>query len=701
MKTSPGNAQHQGTRPDQQDSLGFSDFSDASFVRHGGVMAALADGMGGMALGRQASHAALQAMLEGYMSKRPDEAITDALHRALILANGLVASISGGTDAAAAAGTTMAACVIHNAHLYWISAGDSRIYLLRNGALTQINTDHTYENELMNDFWAGDITKEEIYNDPDRFALTSYLGLPELKAIDRNVRPYPLSEGDTVILCSDGLYNSLTAIEMRDSITADPQVSAERLVETAIAKQRPNQDNTSAAILSCQSGGSGSFLSRFMKKIASLIIVAVMFSGVVTSDALADNLPVKRMKDSTVRIIGKMKRGYITGSGFVIGGGQYVVTNWHVARCIEDGCELGVAVRMGDFREVTVVRYSAIKDIAILKVSRALDRPSVELVSSDKVEDAQTVYAIGFPGAADTDQAGFLEPKITKGIISAKVTNPNGVKMYQTDTPINPGNSGGPLFNDKGHVVGINTAKVVKKDVQGIGWAVQVDELVPELRAAGINYSEGNPAVSQQEQPTQPQQPQTPAPTLAPTPEPASTPAPVKSPRKAKRAPAAPKVHPDNKTYYIASASIGAIAVVVISLILIARKKRKKIVPANAQNTGDAAASRPERPLLTGVSGEYTGAKIPLHTGHVIIGRDPRKANLVFMKSSDMISSVHCKVGYDRPTHSFFIEDCGSTNGTFLIGGERLSANKKYYVKSGTKFYLSDRLSMFELGFER
>ncbi|WP_420264518.1 trypsin-like peptidase domain-containing protein [Candidatus Magnetominusculus dajiuhuensis] len=702
MSVIPGNAQHQGTRKEQQDSVGFSDFADSRFVRHGGVMAALADGMGGMANGKQTSHAALQGMLESYMSKRPDEAIIAALYRAIICANDRAASISDGAEAGGAmVGTTMAACVVHNSFLYWICAGDSRIYLLRNDALTQINTDHTYENELMKEFAAGDITKEEIYNHPDRFALTSYLGMRQIKAIDRNVRPYPLSVGDSVILCSDGLYNSLTPAEMRQAITQDPQASAECLVQRAISKQRPNQDNTSAAVLSCQRVGGTSFFSRFMRKLASLIVVAAMFSGPFSATvSVADNLPIKRMKDSTVRIIDFYNGKPIgSGSGFVIGDGYYVVTNWHVVECIEKGCEPKVVLGFEDVRGVRIVRHSEIKDIAILNLSRRLDKPSVELVLSDKVEDAHIVYAIGFPGAADygMDKATFLEPKISKGIISAKVTTPEGVRMYQTDATINPGNSGGPMFNDKGYVIGINSLKIVKKDVQGIGWAIQVDELVSELRMAGVMYSEGAIGGRQPEQTPNPELSQTPTPAQSPaqSPTPQPTPAPTKTPRPPKHTPA-PKVQPDNKTNYMAGAAvIGAIAIVICSLLLM--KRRKGIAPVNAAPPAAGA----QRPLLIGLSGEYAGAKIPLLTEQVAIGRDPHKSNLVFTRSSDTISAIHCKVGYDIPAKSFYIEDCGSKNGTFLRSGQRLPANQRYYVGAGSNFYLSDHINMFELGFER
>ncbi|MBF0320396.1 MAG: trypsin-like peptidase domain-containing protein [Nitrospirae bacterium] len=700
MDVKPGNAQHMGTRKDQQDSVGFSDLSDAAFVRHGGVMAVLADGMGGMEMGRQTSQAALQGMLKRYMSKRPNEDIIDVLYKSLEYANGCAASISGGTNA----GTTMAACVVHNSCLYWICAGDSRIYLIRNGTLTQINTDHSYENELMRRFASGELTKEEIYNDPERFTLTSYLGLAELKATDRNVRPYPLTDGDSILLCSDGLYNSLTPAGIMESMAQDPQASAEALVQKAVSGNRTNQDNTSVAILSCQAAPKGktSFLSKLYNKITFLIITALILTGTI---ALAENLPIKRMKDSTVRIIDFYNGKIVaTGSGFVIGGGYYVVTNWHVVECIKDGCVPSVAVGFEDIREARIVHRSEVKDIAILKVESKLNKPSVELVLSNNVDDAQTVYAIGFPAAADMSRDNLLEPKTTKGIISAKVTSRDGVKMYQTDTPINSGNSGGPLYNENGHVIGINTLVSARKGVQGIGWAVQIDELIPELRAAGIVYSEGNPTANQPQhtQTPRPDHAPTPVPTPAITPQLSESPVPSESPR----TPAA--ASPSNLIYYAAAAAIMVIAIVTALLIIFLNMNKRKSPPHPVNKTPNygmpppqAVAPKTDRPFLAGVTGEFASNKIPLQSEPVAIGRDPHKANLVFTKSSNTISGRHCVTGYERTSKSFYIEDCGSRNGTFMGSGERLIANKKYYVKPGTHFYLSDKANMFELIIEK
>src|SRR5258708_1760599 len=83
----PGNAQHIGSRQQQQDAFGFSDLSDAAFRKHGGILSVVADGMGGMAHGDAASKTALRSFLDAYLRKTETEPIPDALQRSLMEAN--------------------------------------------------------------------------------------------------------------------------------------------------------------------------------------------------------------------------------------------------------------------------------------------------------------------------------------------------------------------------------------------------------------------------------------------------------------------------------------------------------------------------------------------------------------------------------------------------------------------------------------
>lgn len=258
MRYIPGNAQNIGAREEQQDAFGFSDPEDKTFLAHGGFLGVLADGMGGMQHGGGGSLTAVRAFLDAYQTKPIEESVPDALVRSLYTANRAVlsfaASASGGYHTAVQnyVGTTIAAAVALNDTLYWISAGDSRIYLLREGRLTALTADHIYANHLDAEAARGEISRSEALNHPEREGLTSYLGLEELSEIDHNIRPFPLQTGDRIIACSDGLYRSLSEDEIASTTAGDPQRACEDMVERALAKRIAHQDNITVLTLWCE-----------------------------------------------------------------------------------------------------------------------------------------------------------------------------------------------------------------------------------------------------------------------------------------------------------------------------------------------------------------------------------------------------------------------------------------------------------------
>lgn len=251
----PGNAQHIGNRKDQQDAFGFTDLEDTSSVKHIGCLAIVADGMGGLNFGDLASRLAVHVFLREYMKKNMEETPKDALMRSLLAANRAVYEMACEKNMENETGTTLVAAVVNDNALYWISVGDSRLYLFRNGQMTLLTRDHYYFKVLSRKVRKGFITLEEAENHPDRLTLSSYLGLENLPEIDHNLRPFPLEPGDRLVLCSDGLYGSLTEEEMATSLSqSSPQKCAEALVEMAIAKKIPYQDNATVAILSLEEG---------------------------------------------------------------------------------------------------------------------------------------------------------------------------------------------------------------------------------------------------------------------------------------------------------------------------------------------------------------------------------------------------------------------------------------------------------------
>ncbi|WP_424766535.1 PP2C family protein-serine/threonine phosphatase [Paenibacillus sp. sgz302251] len=251
IAVTPGNAQHIGTREEQQDAFCFSAHDDPEAIQRYGVLAILADGMGGLAMGGEAGRLAVQTMLREYTCKLADEPVTKALERALHQANKEVYELAKRHELEGSVGTTLIAAVIKEGMLHWISAGDSRIYLYREGQLIPLTRDHIYANRLYERVKAGELTREEAESHPERHLLTSYLGIPTLEEIDANHTGLRLQTGDWVLLCSDGLYDELSQSLLEEAARLTPQHAAEVILKHVIELQKPYQDNATIAILAC------------------------------------------------------------------------------------------------------------------------------------------------------------------------------------------------------------------------------------------------------------------------------------------------------------------------------------------------------------------------------------------------------------------------------------------------------------------
>jgi protein phosphatase len=280
MRFSLGNAQHIGDRSEQQDSFGFSDPDDSALAAHAGVAAVVADGMGGLANGAAASSAAVQAFLKAYAAKRPEESIPDALLRSIRAANQAVLTIWHRNGDRESLGSTLAAVALHENWLYWVSAGDSRVYILRAGQITRLTNDHNYAADLEVQVGRGRISREEASHHPDREALTSYLGLENLPHIDRSVRAFAVEPGDCVLICSDGLYRALSEQEIAAALEKDARRTCETLVERALAKHVTGQDNITTMALRCRED-SGSVLPIPKLLLAAAAAAAFAVGGFV------------------------------------------------------------------------------------------------------------------------------------------------------------------------------------------------------------------------------------------------------------------------------------------------------------------------------------------------------------------------------------------------------------------------------------
>ena len=247
----PGNAQHIGAREEQQDAFGFSALHDPEAVKRYGMLAVLADGMGGLDMGKEASQLAVQTMLNEYLEKTAGETVPEALEKALQEANNAVCELALQHELEWNVGTTLVAAVIKEGMLYWISVGDSRIYLYRGGVLIPLTRDHIYANVLDLRVREGQLTREEAEMHPERHLLTSYLGIPKLDEIDANRKPFRLAAGDWILLCSDGLYDELSESLLEEAVRMPPPQAADFILQHVLALENPYQDNATIAILAC------------------------------------------------------------------------------------------------------------------------------------------------------------------------------------------------------------------------------------------------------------------------------------------------------------------------------------------------------------------------------------------------------------------------------------------------------------------
>lgn len=212
----------------------------------------------------------------------------------------------------------------------------------------------------------------------------------------------------------------------------------------------------------------------------STIITLEESSVTITDEGIAD--AVEKVYDSVV-IVSTYVNDELTstGSGFVYkvdGEVAYILTNHHV---IEDATTVNVTFTDGSIVQTTIVGSDEYEDVAVLTVSSDDILAVAEIGSSDDMRLGDTTFAVG--GPIDSE----FSWTVTRGILSGKdrmvsVTMSDSSTYYmnviQTDTAINSGNSGGPLCNSNGEVIGITTLKIMDDGVEGMGFAIPIEQVV-------------------------------------------------------------------------------------------------------------------------------------------------------------------------------------------------------------------------------
>ena len=217
---------------------------DEEAFRVKGRLAVVADGMGGHIGGQVASGLAVDTVKSAYLSEPgddPREALVAAFRQAHLAIHDYVRE----HPELKSMGTTCTAAVVRNFQLYYGHIGDSRLYLVHNGAISQITRDHTMVNRLVEE---GKLSAEEAAVHPDRNVLTAALGMQSQPTADFSEAPLDLWPGDTLLICSDGLHGLVSDEEMNALVNVSaPREACRTLVE--MAKERGGHDNITVQIL--------------------------------------------------------------------------------------------------------------------------------------------------------------------------------------------------------------------------------------------------------------------------------------------------------------------------------------------------------------------------------------------------------------------------------------------------------------------
>lgn len=237
-----GKVHNIGRRSGQQDSLGVTAY-------RGGILAVVADGMGGLADGDKVSQKIVLTMMQDGTSLAGGST-EGRLYQMVAHVNSEVNHMLGMSDQYKS-GSTLVAVLVEEGNFQWISVGDSRLYLYRGQRLLQINREHVYEADLLQKAVNQEISFREIAQNPQKKSVSSFIGMGELKQIDGSMRPVTTRQGDRLLLMSDGVFNTLSEEEICDVLSAgeNAEQTARALENRVLACQNPKQDNFTAIII--------------------------------------------------------------------------------------------------------------------------------------------------------------------------------------------------------------------------------------------------------------------------------------------------------------------------------------------------------------------------------------------------------------------------------------------------------------------
>lgn len=400
-------------------------------------------------------------------------------------------------------------------------------------------------------------------------------------------------------------------------------------------------------------------------------------------------------------------------------------------------------------------------DIAILQIESPItDRSALPLGSGQNLEVTDDIYCLGFPGVSDgMNDEGQNYPStidditVTSGTVTKEKTNYMETTCVQIDAVINHGNSGGPLINENGEVVGINTYGAINDDgtaADGTNYSIYIDYVVEYCNDNGIPFYQmsDTPEASL-------------APTAAATPTAVGTDT-GKDTGTGTDTGTDNGTGTDTGTgkdngkdtdtdtddsstdkdegknndtlIYILIGGVVVVGLIVVVIVLSQKKPRTssymetsatapRYAPnpnmpnpnmsnPNMPNSNMSSSNRPNQngpqsvynnPIqgpsgvlqITGTSGFFANNSFPV-IDRIKIGRDTTRCNVVFPPKTTGVSSLHCEVIYTGGHLELL--DRGSTYGTFLGNGTKLSVNMPYPLQIGESFYLGVPENQFRVG---
>lgn len=236
-----------GARDYQEDSYLITYVDDADGQHKATALLAMADGVGGAAAGNIASQLVVNMFNRQFTSRYTSEEVPDILSDALERANKSLRSTVKETPALEGMGCTLVTAAVVRGKMWWISVGDSHLYLLRRGKLIKKNADHSYGAYL--DLMAARGTPVEPDPNLRRNMLMSALSGDEIAMIDNPRTAFLLLPGDRLIICSDGLdtldHDKILEVSTN---TSTPKECVDALLKAVTAAAKPRQDNTTVIV---------------------------------------------------------------------------------------------------------------------------------------------------------------------------------------------------------------------------------------------------------------------------------------------------------------------------------------------------------------------------------------------------------------------------------------------------------------------